>query len=60
MECTYIVLFAVWMIGLDVLILVKSEIAKINKFHKKFFKQITHLPEQLPVIGSNSNRGRNS
>ena len=30
--------------GLDILTLTKSEIAKINQFHKKFLKQIMHLP----------------
>ena len=32
--------------GLDVLTLVKSDIAKITQFHKKFLKQIMHLPDR--------------
>ena len=32
--------------GLDVLTLFKSEIAKITQFHKKFLKQIMHLPDR--------------
>ena len=32
--------------GLDVLKLSKSEIQKLNQFHKKFLKQIMHLQER--------------
>ena len=32
--------------GLDILTLTESEIAKINQFHKKFLKQIMHLPDR--------------
>ena len=32
--------------GRDILTLTKSDIAKINQFHKKFIKQIMHLPDR--------------
>ena len=32
--------------ALDILILIKTEISKINQSHKKFLKQIMHLPDK--------------
>ena len=32
--------------GLDILTLIKTIITKINQFHKKFLKQIMHLPDR--------------
>ena len=32
--------------GLDILTLIKTEISKINQSHKKFLKQIMHLPDR--------------